>query len=335
MVGAVAMRFVPYHLLGDTPNVVVDGSPTASTRLTLSHWPGSPTPDHLLDDLSAQIAFRAIERPELFDGIEAVSNNHFDQDGLASAFVLLHPDDARARHRRIVDVASAGDFATFQDRDAMRLAMAIAAHDDPERSPLGPAVFQGEYPDQCAALYLELLPRFAEMLDHPDRLRALWEDEDAHLTDSLDALDNGTVRLVEDPDLDLAVCEVPDDWAERAATRFTMGHRSALHPAALPNRTSCMRIVVSHGGEHRLECRYETWVMYTSRPLAPRPDLRPLAARLDEVEGRATWRADAPDALTPVLRPKHGTVLTLPTFLDEVRAHLRTAPPAWDPFSRT
>ena len=60
-----------------------------------------------------------------------------------------------------------------------------------------------------------------------------------------------------------------------------------------------------------------------------------LAARLDEVEGRATWRAEAPGALTPGLRPKHGTTLTLPSFLDELRAYLRTAPPAWDPFART
>src|SRR5262245_17179276 len=86
------MRFVPYHLLGDTPNVVVDGSATDSTVLTLSHWPGSPTPEELLDDLSAQIAFRALERPGLLDGIEAVSNNHYDQDGLVSAFTLLEPE---------------------------------------------------------------------------------------------------------------------------------------------------------------------------------------------------------------------------------------------------
>ncbi len=330
-----AMRFVPSHLLGDTPNVVVDGSPTASTRLTLSHWPGSPTPDDLLDDLSAQIAFRALERPELFDGIDAVSNNHFDQDGLCSAFALLFADEATARRDRVVDVASAGDFATFRDRDSMRIAMAIAAHDDPERSPLDCGVFSGEYDDQCGTLYLELLPRFAEMLDHPERYRQLWEDEDAHLTESLAAIDDGTVRVVEEPDLDLAVCVVPDDWAERVATRFTMEQRSALHPAALPNRTDRMRLLVSHGGEHRLECRYETWVMYCSRPLVPRPDLRPLAARLDEIEGRATWRAEAPDQLTPGLRPKHGTTLTLPSFLDELRSYLRTAPPAWDPFART
>ena len=31
-------------------------------------------------DLSAQIAFLALDRPAWFDGIDVVSNNHFDQD---------------------------------------------------------------------------------------------------------------------------------------------------------------------------------------------------------------------------------------------------------------
>ncbi len=328
-----ALRFVAYDHLGVIPNVVVDGSPTASTRLTLSHWPGSPTPVDLLDDLSAQIAFHALDRPALLDGIEAVSNNHFDQDGLMSAYALLEPEAATARRDLVIDVASAGDFATFRDRTAMRIAMAIAAFDDPRRSPLPAAVFEDGYEAQCAALYEALLPRCTELLDDPESVRSLWEDEDAHLTDSLDAIDLGTVSLREEPDLDLAVCVVPDAWAQRAATRFTIARSGALHPAALPNRTTCMRLLVSHGGEHRLECRYETWVMYRSRALAPRPDLRPLAARLDELEGRATWHADGPGGLTPALAPQHGTDLPFEQFADEVRRFLATAAPAWDPFA--
>jgi len=328
------LRFLAYDHLGDVPNVVVDGSPTASTVLTLSHWPGSPTPDDLVDDLSAQIAFRALERPELFDGIEAVSNNHFDQDGLMSAYALLHPEAALARRDLVVDVARAGDFATFHDRDAMRIAMAIAAHDDPRRSPLPAEVFDGGYEAQCAALYETLLPRCTAMLDDPESTRALWEHEDAHLTDSLDAIDHGPVMLTEDADLDLAVCVVPDGWVDRAVTRFTIARSAALHPAAVPNRTERMRVITSHGGEHRLECRYETWVMFRSRRLTPRPDLRLLATRLDEVEGRATWQADAPGALTPTLAPQRGTDLSLGEFTAEVRAFLATADPAWDPFAR-
>jgi hypothetical protein len=327
------LRFVGYDHLGDLPNAVVDGSPTESTRLTLSHWPGSPTPVELLDDLSAQIAFHALDHPELFDGIEAVSNNHFDQDGLMSAFALLHPDAAIARRAQVIDVASAGDFATFTDRDSMRIAMAIAAHDLPDRSPLPADTFTGDYPEQCAAVYEAMLPRCVELLDHPDRFRGLWETEDAHLTESLEAIDRGIVRVHEEPELDLVVCEVPDEWATRSATRFTVHQRAALHPAALPNRTDCMRMLVSHDGHHRLECRYETWVMYRSRVLRPRPDLRVLAAHLHEVEPDAGWRADAPGSLTPAMEATVGTNLSLNRFTAEVRTFLATATAAWDPIT--
>jgi hypothetical protein len=305
----------------------------ASTRLTLSHWPGSPTPSELLDDLSAQIVFRALDRPHWLDDLEVVSNNHFDQDGLASAYVLVHPEAAIARKTRVIDVAGAGDFATFADRDAMRVAMAIAAYDDPARSPLDADTFAHGYEHQCSALYEGLLPRFTDLLDHPERARPLWEDEDAHLTESLDAIDRGVVTVDEIPELDLAVCVVPDSWSDRVATRFTVTSAGAIHPAALPNRTTCMRLLVSHGGEHRLECRYETWVMYRSRSLQPRPDLRLLVPRLDELEGRATWHADAPGGLTPALTPRHGTSQSLESFVAEVCAFLATAEPAWDPYA--
>ena len=59
------LRFVPYHRLDGMPNVIVDGSATAGTVLTLSHWPGSPTPVEARDDLSAQIALHALGHPGL------------------------------------------------------------------------------------------------------------------------------------------------------------------------------------------------------------------------------------------------------------------------------
>ena len=100
------LRYMRYEELAGTPNVVVDGSSGPDTRLVLSHWPGSPTPDFVRDDLSAQIALRALDHPELFDGIEAVSNNHFDQDGLMSVYALTEPDGATARRDRVIDVTA-------------------------------------------------------------------------------------------------------------------------------------------------------------------------------------------------------------------------------------
>lgn len=327
-----ALRFVPYDELGDTPNVIVDGSPTASTVLTLSHWPGSPTPIDLLDDLSAQIAFHALDHPGRLDGIEAVSNNHFDQDGVAAAYALLRPDEALRRRARVIDVARAGDFGTFEDRDSMRIAIAIAAMEDRDRSPLDPATFEGGYPEQCGRLYRAVLPRLGEMIDDVESLRPLWEREDAHLGESLDAIARGVVRIEEDPALDLAVVTVPEGWSEEVITRFTISRSAAVHPAAVNQSTSCFRVAVLQGQRYRVEMRYESWVMYRSRPVLPRPDLRDLAAQLNDTDG-TTWTADRPGALTPTLSSDGESSIEPTSFVDALQRFLATAPPAWDPYA--
>ena len=330
------LTFVPYDELGDAPNVVVDGAAAASTRLTLSHWPGSPTPPEVRDDLSAQIAFHALAYPAWFDGIDAVSNNHFDQDGLASVYALVDPESARARRDRVIDVARAGDFATFADRDAARIAMAIAAYEDPQTSPLDAAVLAGDYSSITAALYRELLPRFTELLDHPERHRALWEREDAHLGMSIDAITSGTVRIDERPRVDLAIVTVPDEWAQRATHRFTQEWTEAVHPMAVNNATERLRILLVQGRRYRLELRYESWVMFVSHAVAPRPDLRPLAGVLTEQEpAGAQWEADPPGALTPQLRLRDGAESGLPAeaVAATIEHFLATAAPAWDPFA--
>ena len=329
------LRFVPYHELGGRPNVIVDGSATEGTVLTLSHWPGSPTPDDLLDDLSAQIAFRALDHPERFAGAEFVSNNHFDQDGLMSAFALVDQTAALARRELAIDVARAGDFGTFENRDGARLAFALAAYDDPDRSPLGAGVLTGSYDSQCGTLYEALLPRCAELLDDPESLRPLWEEEDAHLTASLEAIDAGVVTIREHAAVDLALVTVPDSWAERAVTRFTVERLNALHPMAVNQSTQRMRVLVHHDGSWRLECRYETWVMFRSHPVMPRPDLRDHAHRLDDLEiGAGGWTADRPGALTPQLvSPLHGTTLATAVVEREIIDFLASAPPAWEPLA--
>jgi hypothetical protein len=327
------LRFVPYHQLGGRANVIVDGSATEGTVLTLSHWPGSPTPDDLLDDLSAQIAFRALEQPHRFEHVQLVSNNHFDQDGLASAFALVDPEAALARRELLIDVARAGDFGTFEHREAARLAFALAAFDDPARSPLGAEVFAGSYDEQCGALYEALLPRCAELLDDVDALRPLWDAEDGHLTASLEAIGAGVIAVEDHPEADLAIVTVPEAWADRAVTRFTVERQNAVHPMAINQSTTRMRVLVHHGASWRLECRYETWVMFRSRLVVPRPDLRDLASRLNEAEGDARgWTADRPGALTPQLvSPRTGTALAADVVQREVLSFLTVAPPAWDP----
>ncbi|MGD9996146.1 MAG: DUF6687 family protein [Ilumatobacteraceae bacterium] len=330
------LRFVPYSDAAEVPNVVVDGSANAGTVLTLSHWPGMPTPPDLRDDLSAQIAFRALDQPHRLDGIEAVTNNHFDQDGLVSVFALVQPDLAMQRRDVLIDIARAGDFGTFEHRDAARVAMVIAALDDDERSPLDRASLSLPYPQRCATLYEWALPRLTDMADHPERWRELWDDEDAHLAESLVAIESGIATIEERREIDLAIVRVPDEWAQRATHRFTQTWTEALHPMAVNNSTECLRVLLIHGPRYRLELRYESWVMLVSRQVLPRPDLRTLAARLDTLEpGGPRWHADAPGSLTPKLELVGDVESGLPVgaFIAEVERFLATAPAAWDPFA--
>jgi hypothetical protein len=336
------LRFAPVADLIDVPHVVVDGSAAASTLLTLSHWPGSPTPASLRADLSAEIAFLALGEPERFDRVGHVTNNHFDQDGVAGIYALVDPAGALPRREQVIDVARAGDFARWHERDSMRIAMAIAAFEDPDRSPLDPAVFRASdgsdapYDLLCGRLYAEVLARFPVMLDDPAALRPWWADEDAHLDESLAAIASGEIAVTDHPEVDLAVVRVPSGWAERASTRFTVARRDAVHPAAIAMSTERLRVLVLQEGHPHLDLRYESWVMLTSRPVAPRPDLRTFVERLDALEQGATrWAASGPGAILPRLAPVPGAESTIEpdVLVRELLDALAGAPAAWDPFA--
>ncbi|HEX6475775.1 MAG TPA: DUF6687 family protein [Acidimicrobiales bacterium] len=330
------MRFTPANQLTERPHVIADGAALPSTVLTLSHWPASPTPAALAEDTSARIAFRYLDTVADWPSPEAVSNDHFDQDGLVSVYALVAPDEARARQAFLEDVAAAGDFATFGDRDAARVSFALATLADPERSPLGAGLFDAPYPDLCAGLYEELLGRLPELVDHVEAHRPLWHEEDAALTAAEDALAAGDMTVDEVSDLDLAVVSVPADRPAALVTRFSSRRDAACHPAAINNATSALRILVLQGRRYELVFRYESWVKYMSRRPLPRVDLGPLAEQLQgEERNGARWSFDGVAALVPSLRLGDGDESDIvPARLRAmVERHLATAAPAWDPYA--
>ncbi len=176
------------------------------------------------------------------------------------------------------------------------------------------------------------------LLDDVDGCRALWADEDAHLDASIAALADGTVTIEEVPSVDLAVVTIPegldaDPLAHRFAHIVGRDWTEIVHPMAINNATSMLRILLVHGRRYRLELRYETWVMLTSRRVMPRPDLRPIAGRLTELD-TAAWIGDGPGGLTPFLRLDGDAESGLDpaTLRSTLVALLAAAPPAWDPF---
>jgi hypothetical protein len=327
-------RFVPYHRLDGRPNIVVDGSATDGTVLTVSHWPGTPTPDWLWADLSAEMAVRLV-RAERGPWPGLVSNNHFDQDGLMGIFVLVDPQAALGHVDLLIDVASAGDFATYRNRDAARVAMALAAYSDPDRSPVSEEL-GGPYPDQTGFLYEHLLPLVPELLTHPDRWRALWEEEDALLAAHEEAIASGRISVEEVPELDLAVVTVPDHEPLGGGYRFTVPWHDGIHPMAINNATDGLATLQVQGHRYELTYRYESWVQLRSRRPRPRVDLAPLAESLSVDEpGEAHWAFDGVGGLSPRLHlvGADESAVAPEAFRARLVAALRTGPAAWDPYA--
>lgn len=328
-------HFVPYDDLGQTPNIVVDGAGNAATAITLSHWPKSGTPGALKADTSAEIVFNYLDSPEFHVSATAVSNNHFDEDGLAGLYALIEPEAATALRELVIAVAEAGDFGRTRDRRAARIAFTVSSFADPARSPLDRAIFTLPYADKCAALYRELLPRFGEMLADIGRFEEYWAREDRALAESESALARGDITIEERPGADLAIVRIAEGRAPESARGFSWPADSGCHPLAINNTTSCNRVLVQQGQRYDFGYRYESWVQTIRNPPPPRADLAPLAEALTRDEpGDAGWRVDPVSDIKPRLTLAGAQTSAIPPddFAARLEEFLATAPPAWDPY---
>lgn len=284
-------QFVPAQTLAGTPHVVVDGARLPGTVLALSHWPRSGTPEGLRADTSAAIVDRYLDATAQGEPVAAITNNHFDEDGLFGIWMLLErPGRGSAARALAIAAARAGDFGTWTDPWAARTALAAMAMADRRATPfpeVGRALARAGGGDPAGELYRAILPRTGGLLADPERYRALWRHEWGRIEADIALLDSGAAAIEEEDAADLAIVRGPH----------------ALHPMAVHPRTEMMRVLsVTPDGTLVLAHRYETWVEYASRPLAPRIDLAPLARLLDEREERpGHWVFDGVEAITPRL----------------------------------
>jgi len=339
-----ALPYEPYESLDERPHVMVDGAARPSSVLTLSHWPQSPTPPELARDVSASIVFaylrlvvssggrgpvsgssalrRAIGRGRL---AEAVTNDHFDEDGLVSVFALVDPEAAFARADLLAAVATCGDFGVVDATEAARIAFAIA--------PLAEA--EAGAGAGTSERYQAVLPRMGELVEHAGRFEAYFAGQLRELELGRAAIEGGEVTITEHPELDLAV--VARARSPRSSGGRLPGAEGGLpvHAAALHSATAASRVIAFDGPWCECYLRYEGWVKTVSRRLPLRPDLGPLAACLtaEEPSGLA-WEADDVGAIVTHLRPGgDGRSEIDPARIVALGSdYLASAEPAWDPW---
>lgn len=329
------MRFIPYPEAGLVQNVIVDGTATTNTLLTLSHWPKSGTPPGLKADTSTAIVFKYLDATACHVEAEGVSNNHFDEDGLVGIFAMVEPEIASAHRDLLIDVAQAGDFGVFSDRQAARIAFTLSAYADPDSSPLPKRLFDLAYPRMAAELYVHLLGLMPRLIAATNEYKNVWEVEDARLAATEALIDEGLVTIDDRTALDLAVVRIPEDLTAGRVHRFTQQRLAECHPFALHNRTTCSRLLIVRGNSVELQYRYEGWVQMASRRPSPRVDLSSLATELNQEErtgGR--WVFDGVDQITPRLHLEGSRFSSIPaeSIQQRVEEQLRTGAPAWDPY---
>ncbi len=283
--------FVPEEDVRGTPNVVVDGARQEGTVLALSHWPASGTPASLRADTSAEIVTRYLDAQPTGPTVQTITINHYDEDGLLGIWLLLErPPRGSPLRAMAVAAAEAGDFGVWTDPWAARIAIAAMRMAERGATPfpeVGRAFAEAGTGDPAGRLYRALLPRTGRLLTDPEGHRMLWKADWERITADQALLDAGEATLTEDATTDVAVLRTP----------------RPLHPMAVHPRTERMRVLtVAPDGTLTLTHRYETWVDYASRPLAPRVDLTPLAGRLSASERNAgDWVFEGVGVITPRL----------------------------------
>ena len=329
------VHYVPYNEIGDRPNIIADGAPVSSSILTLSHWPINKTPDVLKRDTSTATVFAYLDTPELHQSVDVVSNNHFDADGLFSVFALSQPAVALKHRALLIAAALAGDFGIYTNRDAARLVFVIEAFADRAQSPLPESVFSGCERQKVSNLYRHMLDRLPGILEDVNAYQTFWVEQDAHLEESESLIGNGTVRIDEYPELDLAVVHIPGDIGVRTVRCYLQSEYAAIHPFAIHSATDCNRIVRFHGDSFDFRYRYESWLQFVSRRPLLRVALDGLADHLNAVETAAgTWCADDVSKINPRLYLEGTDRSSIPSerLVDIVRDYLASAPVAWDPY---
>jgi len=271
-----------------TPVVSIDG--VTPTGPNFSHWPGNRTPKDLRHDLSTGIALQLArlteaQRHERFEGLETITNTHFDTDGVLAAYALLEPEFALAHEALFLDAARTGDFQAFTTEEALALDLLISA-----TSP-GPST---EEPERRQAQYeaaFERLPAFCK-----DPIGAIYADDELAITfDTIvvevESVATDTVGVERVPDLDLAI-----------VTSGLPICRHALHAAAGDLWRVLSVVPCGFGHLYRLHDRVESWFDLVSVTHSARVPFGPLATFLEELEVSETephWHAHPVDVPIP------------------------------------
>lgn len=293
------MRFEYYSdELLNVPKLSVDG--TVPNSIHFSHWQGNETPAALKADTSTEIALNLVssaERDELTHGLELVTNNHFDTDGVLSVWTVLEGERALEFRERLISAAEAGDFSEWASDDGVRASLVIQGTDQPlpNETILSPLAnhLAGQVVTDEAQAYALVLPEVERVLAHTDDYEPLWRAPWQRMEMAASSFERGESKVETSDDISL-VTFAPGAFGPAGfdpsahtvpLTVISSYARGQLFLIALPT--------TGGGCFYRIDYPYYSWAETVVRPRISRRDFSSVLAELNELEkGAGQWRSD-------------------------------------------
>lgn len=312
------MRFEFYHAgLDNVPKLSVDG--TVSNSIHFSHWEGNETPVEVKADTSTEIALNLVNSPnkqKLTRGIDLVTNNHFDTDGVLSVWTVLNGVRALELREKLIPAAEAGDFSEFTTENAVRASIAIqgsdqASPDNESGSPLARHL-AGKEVDDDARAYGLVLPEVERILTKTDEYEFLWRSGWEQIATAIESFERGQSTVEEYSEVQLSLITLSTEVfhgngfnPKRHAAPYTAISRYAR------GRLFLIATPLGKGWTYRIDYPYYSWAETLVRPRVEKHDFSKLIARLDEIEQNplANWKLSDSEMTSAVKFLDHGGLL--------------------------
>src|SRR5215510_5589990 len=322
------MRFEYYsEAIGSVPKLSVDG--TVGNSIHFSHWEGNQTPAEVKADTSTEIALNLVTSPnktELTQGIELVTNNHFDTDGVLSVWTTLTGERAAEFRDRLVAAAEAGDFSEYSSPEGVRISLAIQGSDqvDPNEEAGSPLArfLAGHAVEDNAEAYSLVLPEVEKLLSEVNDYESLWRNGWERIAAALASFASGASKVYEYEQAGLSVITLaPEVFSgsgfnptKHAAPYTAISHhaRGTLYEIAIPSKG---------GWFYRLDYPYYSWAETVIRP---RVEARNFSSALHLLNERETnrggrWQVDNREMTSAVkFVDQHGMLVSSSLDPDEV-----------------
>jgi hypothetical protein len=293
------MRFEFYsEALDNVPKLSVDG--TVENSIHFSHWEGNRTPPEVKADTSTEIALNLVASPNraaLTNGIEVVTNNHFDTDGTLSVWAVLTGERALEYRDLLIAAAEAGDFSEHSSDDGVRVSIAIqgadqASPNNDTGSPLA-RLIAGENVDDDARAYDLVLPRVEHLLTHIDEYESLWREGWESVAAAIESFERGESKVFTEGKISL-VTLAPRlfDGAGFSPTRHSAPYTAISKFAK--GELFLIAIPTDSGWFYRLDYPYYSWAETVVRPHVQRRDLTAVLQLLNSKESNheGSWKED-------------------------------------------